>query len=202
MGGGDKCLRLLGGIPLLAHVVSRVQPQASVLLLNANGDPARFAAFALPVAADAPGERLGPLAGILAGLDWVGTESPGDTFALVVPTDCPFLPGDLVDRLRAASADADIVLAASRGRLHPVVGLWRVALRDDLREALGRHGIRKVERFCDRHRCRHVDFPAGPCDPFFNANSPEDLEEAERLLRETGRHGSATGPEHPAPTDR
>jgi molybdopterin-guanine dinucleotide biosynthesis protein A len=185
MGGGDKCLCLLGGKPLLAHVIHRVRPQASALVLSANGNPERFAGFNLPVAADATNERLGPLAGILAGLDWVATRLPEAAHVLVVPTDCPFLPEDLASRLTARTPEADIALAASGGRVHPVVGLWRVNLRDDLRKALTQDAVRKVERFCDRHRCRSVEFPARPVDPFFNVNSPGDLGMAEKLLRST-----------------
>lgn len=188
MGGGDKCLRLLGGRPILAHVIDRVRPQVAALVLNANGDPARFAAFDLPVVADDIDDQPGPLAGILAGLDWAALHMPEATYALSVSTDCPFLPKDLVVRLWAAVADgADIALAASIGRTHPVIALWRVALRQDLRHAVTVADVRKVERFCDRHRAVAVNFAgaenvsAGIIDPFFNANTPEDLAAAELL---------------------
>lgn len=182
MGGGDKCLRLLAGRPILGHVIDRIRPQVTAMVLNANGDPARFATYGLAVVADDIGDQPGPLAGILAGLDWIAAHMPAATFALTVSTDCPFLPRDLVARLGAALGDgADIVLAASKGRTHPVIGLWRVTLRRDLRQALTVEDIHKVERFCDRHRFIAVNFPAESLDPFFNANTPADLAEAEQL---------------------
>lgn len=182
LGGGDKSLRRLGGRPLLQHVIDALRPQAGRLVLNANGDPARFAAFGLPVVADDLPDHPGPLAGILAGLDWVAANLPAAGWALSVSTDCPFLPHDLVARLAEAAADADIVLAASSGRVHPVIGLWRVALRGNLRQALAEEDLRKVERFCDRHRTARVNFPAIPHDPFFNVNTAEDLATAESML--------------------
>lgn len=184
MGGGDKCLRLLAGKPILTHVVDRVRPQTSDLILNANGDASRFAAFGLLVVADNIADHPGPLAGILTGLDWLAAHRPQADFALSVSSDCPFLPADLVVQLAAGFLpdDADIALAASLGQTHPVIGLWRVELRHDLRRALVDEGLRKVERFCDRHRTQRVNFPAISGDPFFNVNTTEDLAEAEKLL--------------------
>jgi molybdopterin-guanine dinucleotide biosynthesis protein A len=182
IGGGDKGLRPLGGRPILARIIDILRPQVGSMLLNANGDPARFAAFGLPVVADDLPDHPGPLAGILAGLDWIARNEPGADCALVVSTDCPFLPADLVQRLAAARSGADIVLAASAGQAHPVIGLWRVGLRGDLRQALTVEGIRKVETFCDRHRRRELNFPTGSCDPFFNVNTAEDLAAAESML--------------------
>lgn len=181
MGGGDKCLRPLGGRPILAHVIDVLGEQAGPLILNANGDPVRFAAFGLPVVADDLADHPGPLAGILAGLDWVAANHPASELALSVSTDCPFLPPDLVSRLGAAlkAATADIALAESAGRVHPVIGLWRVDLRADLRRALTQENLRKVERFCDRHQTVRVNFPTDPVDPFFNINSAADLVAAE-----------------------
>nr|WP_298687548.1 molybdenum cofactor guanylyltransferase MobA [uncultured Dongia sp.] len=188
MGGGDKCLRLLGGRAILAHVIGRVRPQVSALVLNANGDAKRFATFGLPVVPDDIGGQPGPLAGILAGLDWAAARQPQSDYVLSVSTDCPFLPLDLVSRLRAATkADTEIVVAASNGRRHPVIGLWRVSLRQALRQALALEHLRKVEAFCDRHRTTvanfpgAVNFPGAAVDPFFNANTPDDLAVAERL---------------------
>lgn len=190
MGGGDKSLRLLAGRPILAHVIARIRPQVAALGLNANGDPARFAPYGLPVVADDVAGQPGPLAGILAGLDWAAVQMPGARYVLSVSTDCPFLPPDLVARLLVGPAEgAEIVLAASEGRNHPVIGLWSVALREDLRHALTVEDVRKVERFCDRHRMVAINFPdkvnlpGGPIDPFFNANTPDDLVLAEALLR-------------------
>jgi molybdenum cofactor guanylyltransferase len=182
MGGGDKCLRLLGGRPILAHIIERARPQVAALALNANGDPGRFAAFGLPVIADSIADFAGPLAGILAGLDWAAAERPAATHVASFAGDAPFLPRDLVARLAAAiAAGHDLGCAASGGRAHPVFGLWPLALRDDLRRALAEEGIRKVDQWTGRFRLAVVDFPATPLDPFFNTNRPEDLAEAERL---------------------
>jgi len=184
MGGGDKCLRLLAGRPILAHIVERLTSQTRYLVLNANGDPARFAEFGLAVAADSIAGFAGPLAGVLAGLDWAASHAPECPLVLSVPTDAPFLPRDLASRLHAARAadGADIALAASNGQRHPVVGLWPVALREDLRRALVEEEIRKVDVWTARYRLAVVDFAPGRVDPFFNANRPEDLAEAEALV--------------------
>jgi molybdopterin-guanine dinucleotide biosynthesis protein A len=194
LGGGDKCLRLLAGRTLLDHVIQHLRPQVREMVINANGDPGRFAKFGLDVVPDEIAGQPGPLAGILAGLDWAASQRPGCEYVLSVSTDCPFLPGDLVSRLRdAALAGAQIAIAASNGRRHPVIGLWRVTLRKDLRLALGLENLRKVEAFCDRHRTSAVNFPGvvnlpgGAVDPFFNANTPEDLALAEGLLKTPGR---------------
>ena len=184
MGGGDKCLRDLGGRPILAHIVERVRPQVSDLVLNANGDPSRFSAFKLPVAADTVLGFAGPLAGILAGLDWAAANAPHCRRMVSFAADAPFLPGDLVARLVAAadSGKADLACAASAGQVHPVFGLWRVDLREALRDALMREQIHKVDRWTARYKLVQVEFPVGPVDPFFNANTVEDLADAERLL--------------------
>lgn len=190
MGGGDKCLRLLAGRPLLNHVIQHLKPQVREMVINANGEAGRFAKFGLTVVPDEIGGQPGPLAGILAGLDWAATQRPGTEYVLSASTDCPFLPADLVARLKEALQDgAQIAVAASNGRSHPVIGLWRVTLRKDLRLALGLENLRKVEAFCDRHRTKTVNFPGvvnlpgGAVDPFFNANTPEDLALAEGLLK-------------------
>ena len=184
MGGGDKCLRPLAGKPILSHIVERMRPQVSRLVLNANGDPARFADFGLPVVADSVAGFAGPLAGILAGLDWAAANAPGIAMVISVPSDAPFLPRDLAECLVAAARAeaADIVLAASGGQQHPVVGLWPVELRQDLRRCLVEEDIRKVDVFTQRYRTAEVDFPIEPIDPFFNANRPEDLAEAEAQI--------------------
>ena len=188
MGGGDKCLRTLGGRPILDHVIARLRPQARRLLLNANGDPARFASYGLPVAADAVPDFAGPLAGVLAGLDWAAIHAPDCPWVASVPTDAPFLPADLVARLMTARAavGADLACAASGGRHHPVVGLWPVALRADLRRALTEEGLRKVDQWTGRYALAVAEFSTDPVDPFFNANRPEDLAAAERLLAGSG----------------
>ena len=184
LGGGDKCLLPLAGRPIVAHVIDRVRPQVAALALNANGDATRFADFGLTVVADDAADFAGPLAGILAALDWAQRAHPSASTVLTVPADTPFLPPDLAARLAAAGAPA---LARSGGRVHPVVGLWPLSLRDDLRKALRAEGIRKVEHWTGRLAPAIVDFPpmdspAGAIDPFFNINTPEDLQRAEALL--------------------
>ena len=185
MGGGDKSLRPLGGHPVLAHVIERLRPQVARLLVNANGDPSRFSHFGLPVMADLVPDHPGPLAGVLTGLDWAAAEAPECPWIVTVPGDGPFLPRDLVKRLLAAAEQegADLAAAASGGRSHPVVGLWPVRLRDDLRRAVVEQGVRKVDEWTARYKLATVTFDTAPIDPFFNVNQPEDLAEAERLLR-------------------
>jgi molybdopterin-guanine dinucleotide biosynthesis protein A len=183
MGGGDKCLRRLGDRPILAHVIARARPQVAALVLNANGDPARFAAFALPVAADVVEGFAGPLAGVLTGMDWARRQRPDCPWIATIATDTPFFPTDLVVRLLAAVGEgADLACAASAGRTHPVFGLWPVRLADELRSAMVDEGMRKVDVWTARHPLVEVPFAADPIDPFFNTNRPEDLSEAERLL--------------------
>ena len=188
MGGGDKCLLHLGGRPLLEHVIHRARPQVARLVLNANGDPARFAAFGLPVVADTIEGFAGPLAGVLAGLDWMAGRVAGADWLATFATDTPFFPLDLVARLREAVARerADLACAASGGRAHPVFGLWPLALRDDLERAMREEGLRKIDRFTARYRLATVEWPVGDIDPFFNVNRAEDLEAAEARLRAGG----------------
>ncbi len=190
MGGGDKCLRPLAGKPILAHIVERARPQVEALVLNANGDPARFADFGLPVVGDVIEGHAGPLAGVLTGLDWATQHAPACTHVVSFACDAPFFPTDLVARFLAAleAEGADLACAASAGRAHPVFGLWPVRLKDDLRQAMVEEGIRKVDVWTARYKLATVDFPLsagtqGPRDPFFNANRPEDLAEAERLAQ-------------------
>jgi molybdopterin-guanine dinucleotide biosynthesis protein A len=189
MGGGDKCLRDLGGRPILAHILDRARPQVAKLAINANGDPARFAPFGLPVIADTVEGYAGPLAGVLAGLDWAAANVPAATWVASFASDSPFFPTDLVARLHAAVAGdkADLACAASGGQAHPVFGLWRVDLREALRDAMVRENIYKVDRWTARYRLATVEYPAVPDDPFFNANRPDDLEAARRQLEQTAR---------------
>ena len=184
MGGGDKTLRLLGGRSLLERVVELLRPQVAALVLNANGDPARFAAHGLPIVADSVAGNPGPLAGVLAGLDWAAEHCADCPLVVSVPTDAPFLPADLVARMAAKlrAEAADLACAASGGQAHPVIGLWPVRLRDDLRRALVDEGIRKVDVWTGRYRLATVGFSSEPIDPFFNANRPEDLDAAAALL--------------------
>ena len=184
MGGGDKCLHRLGGKTLLEHVIDRARPQVSRLVLNANGDPGRFAQFGLPVAADAIGGFAGPLAGVLTGLEWAREHAPDCPWVASFATDTPFFPEDLVARMLAAVDEegADIACAASGGRSHPVFGLWPVRLADDLRHALAVEEIRKIDLWTARYRLVTIEFPTEPRDPFFNVNRPDDLTHAEGLL--------------------
>lgn len=184
MGGGDKCLRLLGGKPILAHIVERVRPQVASLVLNANGDAVRFASFGLPVAGDVVEGFAGPLAGVLTGMEWARQNAPHCRWLASFASDAPFLPRDLVSQLLDAvtGEGADLACAGSGGQVHPVFGLWRIDLAPALRRALVEEKIFKVDRWTARYRLVQVDFPAQPVDPFFNTNSPEDLAEAERLL--------------------
>jgi molybdopterin-guanine dinucleotide biosynthesis protein A len=188
MGGGDKPMRKIAGRTILERVIARLAPQCDGLILNANGDPARFAAFGLPVIADGVPDFPGPLAGILAALDWAAVNRPEVAFMLSAAADCPFLPRDLVARLSAArqEQDAALAVAASDGQSHPVIGLWRVALRDELRHALIEEDIRKIDRWTARYKLATVAWPTDPVDPFFNANTIEDVAEAERLAELDG----------------
>jgi len=185
MGGRDKMLRRIGGETILSRVIARVRPQTRYLMLNANGDPARLAAFGLPVVADTIAGHAGPLAGVLTGLEWTAVHAPDCPWVLTVPTDAPFLPDDLAERMLAAvdAQRADMACASSNGRSHPVCGLWPVRLAADLRRAMTEEQIRKVDVWTARYGQAVVAWPTDPIDPFFNANSPEDLAEAERLLR-------------------
>lgn len=194
MGGEDKGLLTVGGKPLLTRVVERLSPQTSAILLNANGDPSRFDRFGLPVRPDPIEGFPGPLAGVLAGLDWAAEE--GAEAVVSVAADTPFFPEDLVPRLLAAADGRAYPLAMAvtprRGdalksggtsgvNRHPTFGLWPTALRDDLRAAL-REGLRKVVLWTDRFGAGEALFEDDPFDPFFNVNTPDDIAEAERLL--------------------
>lgn len=187
MGGGDKPLRLLGGAPLLDHVVQRVAPQVAALALNANGDAARFACWNLPVLPDTLEGNPGPLAGVLAGMRWARSAHPDATYLLSVPGDTPFLPRDLLARLRAARGSARIVCAATGGQRHFAAALWPVDLADALDVDL-RAGMRKMEHWMDAHGLASAAFDDQPdgIDPFFNVNRPEELAEAEASLARRG----------------
>ncbi len=183
MGGGDKARIAIGGRTILERVLARLRPQCTRIILNANGDPTRFSDTRLPVVADSVPDFAGPLAGILAGLDWAAAHAPDVADVASVPGDCPFLPGNLVERLAAARATAGLPLACARSGewRHPVIGLWPVALREDLRRALLDEGLHKIEAWTGRHRVAIADWPAAPVDPFFNVNTPEDVAEADRI---------------------
>lgn len=189
MGGGDKPLRPLAGRSLLDHVATRLAPQVGALAINANGDPARLSSFGLPVAPDTIEGFAGPLAGILAGLEWAATNTSAKRVASVAG-DTPFFPQDLVRRLLEATSDETpaIAVATSGGRTHPTFALWPVDLAAALRAALVEAGERRVTAFIARHAHVEVDFAfphvAGlDYDPFFNINTPQDLAGAERLAQ-------------------
>ncbi|MEM8979434.1 MAG: molybdenum cofactor guanylyltransferase MobA [Pseudomonadota bacterium] len=180
MGGGDKALLNLGAKPLLAHVIERLSPQVDDLVLNANGDPARFSEFNTPVVADTVPDFAGPLAGVLAGLD--AAAERGASQIVTVAADTPFFPADLVPRLQLACEGMSVPLAlAATDGLHPTFGLWSTDLRAPLRNAL-EGGTRKVIVFAQAHNAQTATFPAEPFDPFFNVNRPEDLQAAEARL--------------------
>jgi len=183
MGGGDKARLRIAGRTILERVLARIGPQCSALILNANGDPGRFADTGLAVVADSVPDFAGPLAGILAGLDWAAAHATNADDIVSVPGDCPFLPDDVVARLSAAREREKKPLACARSgeQRHPVIGLWSVALRDDLRAALCHDGMRKIEAWTARHGVAIAQWAATPVDPFFNVNTPDDAAQAERL---------------------
>lgn len=183
MGGGDKGLRLVAGRRLIDHVIDRLHPQVAGLAINANGDPARLAEFGLPILPDSIEGHAGPLAGVLAGLDWAAGQ--GATHIVTAAADTPFFPADLVARLQAAAGPTGLALAASqdadgRWQRHPTFGLWPISLREDLRAAL-REGLRKIVIWTERHQAGRADFASGAFDPFFNVNTPQDIARAEEL---------------------
>ncbi len=185
MGGGDKARLEIGGISILDRVLATLSAQCTGIIINANGDPERFADTGLEVVPDNVPGFAGPLAGILAGLDWLAKQDNGVEWVLSVPGDCPFLPDDLVERLHMArrKMGAGVPLACARSGewRHPVVGLWPLALRDSLRKSLVEDNLRKIEAWTAQHGVAIADWPAEPVDPFFNVNTPEDAERAARI---------------------
>jgi molybdenum cofactor guanylyltransferase len=185
MGGVDKALIVIGGAAILDRVIGVLRAACAEIVVNANGDAARFARYGMPVIPDSVPDFAGPLAGILAGLDWAAVNRPDLAWVASVPGDCPFMPDDLIMRLHEARQNAGVPLACARSGdwRHPVVGLWPVALREDLRRALVEEGLRKIEAWTARHGVAIAHWPAKPVDPFFNVNTPEDTAEAERLAQ-------------------
>jgi molybdopterin-guanine dinucleotide biosynthesis protein A len=191
MGGGDKARLEIGGVTILDRVLATLSAQCAGIVINANGDPKRFADTGLAVVPDNVEGFPGPLAGVLAGLDWLAAQNSGIEWLMSVPGDCPFLPDDLVERLHQARRQmgAGVPLACARSGewRHPVVALWPLALRQDLRKALVEEDLRKIEVFTARHGVAIADWPADPIDPFFNVNTPEDAAKAEQIaLQHTG----------------
>ena len=183
MGGGDKASLKVSGKTILDRVLARFAPYCAPIILNANGDPTRFSRYGLAIVADSVPDFAGPLAGILAGLDWAAKNAPGIEWLASAPGDCPFLPKDLVPRLHAARIAEQKPLACARSGewRHPVVGLWPIALRDDLRHALTADSLHKIEAWTGRYSVAFAAWPDHPVDPFFNVNTPEDLAKAEEI---------------------
>jgi len=183
MGGADKARIRIGGATILERTLARLTPQCRRVIINANGDATRFADTGLTVVADGVPDFAGPLAGVLAGLDWAAANAPDNDWLASVPGDCPFLPRDLVARLHEArkAGAAPLACARSGERRHPTVGLWPVALRENLRRALLNEGLRKVEVWTRRHGVAIADWPATPIDPFFNVNTAEDAMRADAI---------------------
>lgn len=183
MGGGDKGLIKIGGQTILDRALSRMTPQCTRVIINANGDPSRFSFTGLPVVPDEIPDFAGPLAGILAGLDWAAANAPDTEYVVSAPGDCPFLPRELVQRLEEARKKSDQPLACAKSGdwRHPVVGLWPVALRSDLRHALLEEDLHKIEVWTARHGVAIAEWPDTPIDPFFNVNKPEDAARANEL---------------------
>ena len=199
MGGGDKSLQKLAGEPLLSHVINRIKPQTNCMIINANGNPKRFASFGLEVVNDVVPGQQGPLAGVLTGLEWAIENKPNIQWVLSVPTDAPFLPFDLVDRLFLAICSAESLVdsnalgqqesnsvvgacALSGGRRHPVVALWPLSWRDQLWDALVSQGIKKIDDFTHSQALEVAEFSSDPIDPFTNINTLPDLNLADELL--------------------
>ena len=189
MGGGDKCLLPLAGAPMLTHVLERLRPQVSELILNANGDPTRFAAFGLPIIEDRLGDHAGPLAGIHAGLEWAIANRPESRFVITAATDTPLFPTNLVAEFLVSLAGGEprLLVARSEEGVHPIFGLWPVSLVPELERSLS-NGMRKVQAWVREHQAKEIFFPrmeigGRSIDPFFNLNRPEDLAEAEAVLR-------------------
>jgi molybdopterin-guanine dinucleotide biosynthesis protein A len=190
MGGGDKCLVELAGRPLLAHAIERLQPQVVRLVINANGDPSRFAAFGLPVVPDRDGAFKGPLAGILAGMDWARSHAPGAGLIATAAADTPLFPGELVERMKLALTEKSrIAIASSGGHAHPVFGLFPMELADDLARFLDRSPKLAAMAWIDRHPWTSVEFqPANSqaVDPFLNMNTPDDLAAMQSEMAQKG----------------
>jgi len=187
MGGGDKAKIEINGVSILDRVLATLSAQCVDIAINANGDPKRFADTGVPVIPDSVEGFAGPLAGILAGLDWLAAQNTGVEWMLSVPGDCPFLPDDLIERLHAArrKMGTGVPLACARSGewRHPVIGLWPLALREDLRKALTVEGLRKIEMWTARHGIALAEWPDQPVDPFFNVNTPDDVKRAEEMAQ-------------------
>ncbi|MEE1658051.1 molybdenum cofactor guanylyltransferase MobA [Microvirga sp. CF3062] len=186
MGGNDKALLLLTGRTLLEHATERLAAQCASVIVSANGDPSRFRGMLFPVIPDPIPDHPGPLAGILAALEWSAAHRPDIAWIVSVPADTPFVPRDLVLRLHEACSETrkSMAYAASGSQAHFAVGLWPVSLRHDLRQALVNQGVRSIRDWISRHDHAEASWPAEPVEPFFNINTPEDLKYAETLAQQ------------------
>lgn len=186
MGGGDKGMIRIGGQTILERVLARLTTQCSRMIINANGDPSRFAFTGLPIVPDDVPDFAGPLAGVLAGLDWAAANFPDTKYVVSAPGDCPFLPRELVARLEQARDEEAKPLACAKSGdwRHPVVALWPVALRADLRHALMDENLHKIEIWTARHGVAIAEWADKPIDPFFNVNTPEDAAHANELVEQ------------------
>lgn len=186
MGGSDKALLILEERPLVAHVVERLAPQCESVILNANGDPSRFGSVCLPIVPDTIADHHGPLAGILTALEWCSAHRPDIAWVVSAPADTPFIPRDLVPRLHVERRETGklIACATSGSQPHFAVGLWPVALRHDLRQALVEEGMRSIRHWLSRHDYATASWEVGAVDPFYNINTPEDLDRAKTLARQ------------------
>ncbi len=195
MGGGDKALIEIGGRTILSRVLETLAPQCDGVILNANGDIGRFASYGLPVVKDDIPDFAGPLAGILAGLEWMAAQRPELQWMASVPGDCPFLPTDLVARLHQVRGQAGTPLACAKSGdwRHPVVGLWNVQLRADLRRAIVEEDLHKIEIWTARHGIAIAEWPDRPVDPFFNVNTPEDRARANEIAAKAFSSEVGTG---------
>jgi molybdopterin-guanine dinucleotide biosynthesis protein A len=184
MGGADKALLMLRGRTLIEHAVARASPQVGELLINANGDTSRFARLGLPIIADSIAGFLGPLAGILTGLEWMRANRPHARWLASFACDTPFFPADLVTSLIAAAEreQALSAIAASNGRQHNIFAVWNKNIKETADSILGKQALRKMEDFIQLLPHTSIEFPQARIDPFFNINSPEDLAHAEAMM--------------------
>jgi molybdenum cofactor guanylyltransferase len=184
MGGGDKCLKILGGKTLLSYAIDAATPQVSQLILNANGDSSRFVEFKLPVVPDVVDGAQGPLAGVLTGMEWASRNVTNCEWVVTFPTDAPFFPNDLVERMleKVHNKNADMACARSNERTHPVFALWPIKLAGDLRRAMLEENLRKIDKWTEKFNVINVNWSTDIIDPFFNINCAEDLEQAKEFL--------------------
>jgi len=182
LGGGDKPLRTIAGKSILDWIIGRIEPQVQFLAISANGDPTRFASYALPVLPDLVPD-LGPMAGIASAMEWAKKTNPAASHVLLVSGDTPFLPPDLVERLSIVTAlnASQIVAASSSGKIHPTIALWPLAAMPMIKKALSEKKGRRVSDWLSILNHHSVEWDHDLFDPFFNVNTPEDLQEAEKI---------------------